>query len=757
MTDSSRKGFFAELKRRNVFRVAVAFIIVSWLLLQVVDILVPMLALPEWVGRFVFLLLVIGFPISLFFAWAFELTPEGVKLEKDVDRSQSVTHNTGRKLDFTIIGVLVIALGVSLYANYDETTAESVAETGSNQSEMPVDEVAAISSKPASIAVLPFANRSADESDAFFVDGMHDDLLTQLAKISALKVISRTSVLQYRDTEKSMKTIGDELGVTTLLEGGVQRAGDRIRINVQLIDAVTDEHIWAETYNRELTTENIFEIQEEISLEIAKALHAALSPDEQQRIADRPTSSLAAYEAYMLGKQRLATRNTDEVAESIEYFRTAIREDEGFADAYASLAEVFMVQNNYGELHLLEMLDLIRPLVAKSKELGQGSGIVYNAMGGLAEYEGDIDLAEAYYREAIKVSPSFTTAYVWLALLQTNYIGDFEEAARLYQTAVDLDPMATLPRYNLAVQLSAIGRHTDAMEEIKKGIEIDPTVATTYAFGGSLYAYSFNRVAEGLVWAQHSAALDDNNLGFISEFYMALDDIDAAKKWRNAYLDYSPDSGFADQLEIDMLLYEGKIGEAAELAIGLLSGSRDTMSYPVIHRVIRNYYLKVEREVDAIDLYRENFPELFLDRPNVNRANLMAAVDLVLLLRRVEDDEGAQRVAERAFPILAETPLGSPFGKFLNEVELHAVLGDRDNAIATLREIVDSGWYQYQSPSNPNPNLASIADDPEYLRLMGIIQQRVEAELRKVREMEDAGKLARTPEDLPNIRFDLDI
>ncbi|MDH5584899.1 MAG: tetratricopeptide repeat protein, partial [Gammaproteobacteria bacterium] len=450
MSESGGQGFFHELKRRNVFRVAIAYVVVTWLLLQVVDILVPMLTLPEWVGRLVFLLLVIGFPMALLFAWAFEMTPEGVKLEKNVDRSESITHVTGRKMDRTIIGVLVVALAAAVYLNFKEDPIPA-SEPAATEQDDAAFEVVATTVKP-SIAVLPFANRSANESDAFFVDGMHDDLLTQLAKISGLKVISRTSVLQYRDTEKSMKVIGDELGAKALLEGGVQRAGDKIRINVQLIDAETDEHLWAETYNRDLTADNIFEIQEEISLEIANALHAALSPDEQKRISDRPTDSIAAYEAYLLGRQRLATRNTDDVTESIGYFRIAVKEDDNFADAYGSMAEAYLVRINNGTLSLGEALTEIRPLVAKLEALKQESGIVYNAMGGLAEYEGDIELAEAYYRKAIEVSPGYTTAYVWLALLLSNFTGDFEGAAELYRTAADLDPMATLPRYNLATQ-----------------------------------------------------------------------------------------------------------------------------------------------------------------------------------------------------------------------------------------------------------------------------------------------------------------
>ena len=198
MSESGGNGIISELRRRNVFRVAIAYVVVTWLLLQVVDILVPLLTLPEWVGRLILLLLLVGFPIALLFAWAFELTPEGVKLEKNVDRSASITHVTGRKLDRTIIGVLVVALAAAIYANFQDDP-EPVPATASTEqvSSDEVPEVTATSEKP-SIAVLPFANRSANQSDEFFVDGMHDDLLTQLAKISGLKVISRTSVLQYR-------------------------------------------------------------------------------------------------------------------------------------------------------------------------------------------------------------------------------------------------------------------------------------------------------------------------------------------------------------------------------------------------------------------------------------------------------------------------------------------------------------------------------------------------------------------------------
>jgi TolB-like protein len=753
MSESDGHGIFHELKRRNVFRVAIAYVVVTWLLLQVVDILVPMLTLPEWVGRLVFLLLIIGFPIALLFAWAFEMTPEGVKLEKNVDRSASITHATGRKLDRTIIGVLVVALAAAVYVNFQDEP-ELVPVTASTEwvSDDEVPEVTATSDKP-SIAVLPFANRSANQSDEFFVDGMHDDLLTQLAKISGLKVISRTSVLQYRDTEKSMKVIGDELGAKALLEGGVQRAGDRIRINVQLIDASTDEHLWAETYNRELTADNIFEIQEEMSLEIAGALHAALSPDEQKRISDRATDSMAAYEAYLFGRQRLATRNTDAIEEAIDYFKVAVREDENFADAIGSLVEAYFIQVNGGSLPLEEALTKARPLVAKLKELNQESGIVYNAIGGLAEYEGDIELAEAYYRKAIEVSPGYTTAYVWLALLLSNFTGDFEGAAQLYQTAADLDPMATLPRYNLATQLSSLGLRDEALAEIRKGIEIDPTVATTYTFGGWLLSSSFGRLAEGLAWSQQGAALDRVNVGSVPTHYLALGDFATARIWRESHNEFNPGTSWGGEQSIALLQYEGKTQEAAEVAIGYLDQPRDTTYFPDVLRAIRDHFLNVEREDDAIEAYRSIYPELLLETPNVNRSNFQAAVDLVLLLRAAGETANASVLAERTFPVLDDTPVFATFGKFLLEVELHTILGDRDKAIDVLSTIVDSGWTAYVSPNNRN--LASIANDREYLRLMEVVRVRVDAERAKVREMEENGLLARTPDDLQKVRFEL--
>jgi TolB-like protein/Tfp pilus assembly protein PilF len=347
-------SFFQELKRRNVFRVGIAYAVMAWLVLQVADVLIDNMGAPDWLFPAILLLLGIGFLLALFFAWAFELTPEGIKREKDVDRSRSVTRHTGRKLDFAIIGLLVMGMGYFIYESRfmeregpASTLGERTVETSAVE---PVDSPAVAARPPDvasasardSIAVLPFANRSLQEEDIFFTDGIHDDLLTQLAKIDDLKVVSRTSVMQYRDTQKPIPEIADELQVSTILEGGVQRAGKRIRINAQLIDVTRDEHLWAETFDREMTVENIFDIQSEITRQIVQAVRGELSEEEQARLGAAPTQNLAAYEFYLRARAfaNRADYSEDNYRSAEIWARRAVEQDPEFALAWAFLVEV---------------------------------------------------------------------------------------------------------------------------------------------------------------------------------------------------------------------------------------------------------------------------------------------------------------------------------------------------------------------------------------------------------------------------------
>ena len=340
-------SFFAELKRRNVFRVGIAYLVVAWLVMQVADVVINNIGAPEWVFQAILLVLGIGFPLVLVFAWAFEMTPDGLKKEKDVDRSQSITPQTGKKLNNTILMLMALAIAYLLFDKFSESGQKGAELNPPTPSLQPAsaanrDSGLTLDSANSSIAVLPFANRSNQEDDVFFTDGIHDDLLTQLAKISDLKVISRTSVMKYKSTEKTIPEIAAELGVSTILEGGIQRAGNRIRINAQLISVDTDEHLWAETFDREMTIENIFDIQSEITRQIVTAVRGELSDEESEAIAQLPTSSLAAYEAYLHARTLLnaADYNQEKYLGAEVWVNKALEYDPEFALAWAMMVEI---------------------------------------------------------------------------------------------------------------------------------------------------------------------------------------------------------------------------------------------------------------------------------------------------------------------------------------------------------------------------------------------------------------------------------
>src|SRR5437868_9647735 len=288
------RAFFTELKRRRVYSVAVAYVVVAWLLIQVATQVFPFFNIPNWVVRLVVLLTIVGFPVSLVCSWAFEMTPDGIKLEGEVDRK--INRKTGRKLTALVVIVAAVAAGVTVFRFLHSHQAIKAVKQ--------LSLALAIESK--SIAVLPFVNLCEEKANAYFADGMQDEILINLARIADLKVISRTSVLQYKtDAQRNLREIGQQLGVAFLLEGRVQRAANRVRVNAQLIDSRSDAHVWAQTYDRDLA--DIFAIQSEIAKTIAEQLQAKLSPNEKKAIEQPPTTDRAAFDLYSRAKSLLVT------------------------------------------------------------------------------------------------------------------------------------------------------------------------------------------------------------------------------------------------------------------------------------------------------------------------------------------------------------------------------------------------------------------------------------------------------------------
>src|SRR5947208_944704 len=318
-------SFFAELKRRNVYKVAVGYAVVGWLSIQVATQVFPFFEIPNWAVRLIVLLIIVGFPIALVIAWAFELTPEGIKRAEDVDLAK--THSRGGAWIYVAIIGAVFSIGLFFVGRY------------SGRSSAPTLELPA-----KSIAVLPFDNLSEDKANAFFAEGVQDEILTRLAKVADLKVIARTSTQKFKSSPENLPDIAKQLGAINILEGSVQKANDQVRVNVQLINALTNAHLWAEIYDRKLT--DIFAVESDIAKTIADTLQAKLTGTERSAISHAPTEDLVAHELYIKGHHFWGLRG-DNLPRAIEFYNQAIAHDPNYAAAYAGLGETYILLPYY--------------------------------------------------------------------------------------------------------------------------------------------------------------------------------------------------------------------------------------------------------------------------------------------------------------------------------------------------------------------------------------------------------------------------
>jgi TolB-like protein/Tfp pilus assembly protein PilF len=464
-------NFLGELKRRNVYKVAIAYAIVAWLLIQAASILFPTFEAPAWVMKVFVTAIIFGFPVALIFAWAFEITPEGIKRAEDVDPNQSITHKTGRKLlGITIVLALIAGALFAYQFLWKKSAAPAVAAQTSTTASLAIPEK--------SIAVLPFENLSRDPENAFFTDGVQDEILTDLAKVADLKVISRTSVMQYKSgVQRNLREIAQQLGVAHLLEGSVQRAGGKVRVNAQLIDARTDAHQWAENFDRDIA--DVFAIQSEIAKAIADQLRAKLSPTEKNAIEQKPTSDVTAFDLYNRAKNILLTTSFNANVQSL-YFQAvdllnqAITRDASFFEAYCQLA--YANDNLYflGNDHTPARLALAESAIQSAFRLRPDAGEAHLAR---AEnlYRGylDLDGALAELEIARKTLPNDSRVPEL-----TGYIirrqGKQEEAIKNLQRALELDPRNFFILEQIALSYQNLRRYPEMAAMLDRGLTIKP-------------------------------------------------------------------------------------------------------------------------------------------------------------------------------------------------------------------------------------------------------------------------------------------
>jgi TolB-like protein/cytochrome c-type biogenesis protein CcmH/NrfG len=464
------QSFFAELKRRNVYKVAVAYLLAAWALSQGLAQLLPVFEIPNWTVRLLIVLLILGFPVVLIFAWAFELTPAGIKRTEEVNPAESIRRHTGRKLIAVTIALGAVAIAVTLFRLPHPVAPEqsivSAKSSAANLAEIPAK----------SIAVLPFQNLSSDNENAYFADGIQDEILTKLASIADLKVISRTSAAKYKSQPENLKIVSQQLGVATVLEGTVQRAADKVRVNVQLIDARADAHLWAKTYDRDI--KDVFAVESEVSQEIADALKAKLSPNEENALAAAPTNDSDAYDLFLKGEyqehEATSSHKPEAYDHAASWYREAIARDPHFALASASLAENEIWRHWYftrlSEADLEKVRSRAAQAIALAPDLTEGHialGLYYYL--GQRQY----DQAVAEFQRVLELQPNNVPALNYIAHVHRRQ-GQWKRHLAEMAACEQLDPRNTNIPAQIGASYCRIRMWEEAARAGSRSLALDP-------------------------------------------------------------------------------------------------------------------------------------------------------------------------------------------------------------------------------------------------------------------------------------------
>ncbi len=677
--------FLRELRRRHVFRVAAGYAVVGWLLIQIATQVFPFFELPNWSVRLIVLVVLAGFPIALVLAWAFDATPQGIARTPDAEGTlPRRSRRAGLAIGMT--GALIAALaGYGYWHWYGAIEPGAPSATKGPSAAAPPSANASAGMSDKSIAVLPFENLSEDKGNAFFAVGIQDEILTRLSKIRALKVISRTSTMHFASSPANLPVIARQLGVAAILEGSVQKAGEMVHVNVQLIRAATDEHLWAESYNRKL--DDIFVVQGEIAQTVAEALSATLSGAEQQQIARKPTSNTQAYEAYLHGLvlEGRYSASVDDMQKRADAYQAAVNLDPGFALAWSGLSRA-QTELYFGDRTVRRLADAKHSL-DEATRLAPDASESYEALGmyhyfGLRDYDG----AFAAYSKALESRPN-AGAIVYAMGNVRRRQARWEEALALQTRASEMDPLSSQTWFNLGLTLRALRRYDEAQQAFDRGLAAlpgDPALiaekARTEQVRGNLAA------AAPLVEQIPLSSTDGAALAIRFD------------QWR-----YQRDYTRAIT-EVNQVLERREHLEPA-LVARLLSGL-GTVELLDKQRTSGLAHLAESRTI----------LEGELTGGNKNPYNYLSLTYLAVLL---EDIKAATRYAELATTGLADDAIGVPQAK-LAQAFVHMHTGDNAAAIRLVGEALALPNTAAISPAilRLNPLWDPLRDDPKFQALL---------------------------------------
>jgi len=534
-------SLYQELKRRNVFRVAIAYLAGSWLLVEVAETIFPLFGFDDTPARILVIVLAIGFPLFALFSWVFEITHEGLKKEKDIDRTASVTHKTGKQLDRIIIVLLALALGYFALDKFllEPTRVSDLMEETAQQAR---SDALVESYGDQSIAVLPFVNMSADPEQEYFSDGISEELLNLLAKIPQLRVIARRSSFSFKGKAVKVADMARELNVNHVLEGSVRRDGNRVRITAQLVDARSDTHMWSETYDRRL--DDIFAVQENIARVIAKELLAHFGDLESRQtgtsnleaydsyLKGRRLVSPEAYEAYLKGRHHLNKWNVDGFAKGLEYFRQAVEMDPDYALAHAGLAESYFLLGIWNGLPPKEAYPKSKAIVMKALELDDTLAEAHTTLADVRFfYDWDWEGAEREYKRAIELNPNYAVAhnnYAFYFTAQTRH----NDALAEIELARELDPVSLMINSDLGWAYYFARQYDQAILQFRRALELDPNLAISQFALGHVYEQK-EMFVESLAAFQKAVSLspgDPENIAGLGHAYAVAGRRDEALK-----------------------------------------------------------------------------------------------------------------------------------------------------------------------------------------------------------------------------------
>jgi TolB-like protein/Tfp pilus assembly protein PilF len=574
-------SFFNELKRRNVFRVGAAYAVVAWILLQVLDVVGDILEVPPWGGKLILVLLVVGFFLALILAWAFELTPEGIKRDKDVDRSQSITARTGRKLDRFIIGFLALAVAYLLVDKLvlqDMFRAPDTVPSVTGESAPP----AATTAPGPSVAVLPFVNISGDRDNEYFSDGLTETLLHMLSQLPGLKVAARTSSFAFKGQNSSIGEIARALGVAHILEGSVQKADDRVRITAQLIRANDGFHVWSQNYTRPLA--DIFAIQDEIATDVANALGSSLLGAARPDLKVVSTTDLTAYDSYLKGLEQQAIYSYGSLSEAENHFKQALARDPGFTDARLALVRNYQLKMSTGLIDDAELQAATEPLISQVRMTEPDNPLAraLELMQSLHMYEAKTggDNLQATLNELLillQVLPTETLIRTAVAQVLHFHFGEQRQAIEVLQAGLLIDPLAAELHRSLGLIYVDAGRLDEARTTLLRAMELAPDNPNVYNAMSDLELKADNLPA-ALKWMRRASEVDPRDHELAAQIARVLYRLRLPEEgdyWLARVEALAPGSGLARSLAVERAVAREDSEQVIALSSALIADQVD--------------------------------------------------------------------------------------------------------------------------------------------------------------------------------------